>query len=493
VTRGTKFAAGLALVVALGVTCFAGALGVTLMANGVFATAEPAWTTQVPVLGRPVSINVPGVARLLTAPGVTYVLDGRVFAAPMGRLTFHRDGRTLVVTCEPCLIQHPAVASVPLVLTRVELHAEREDSRVTGQLSIDRVTATYVAQLAPDRVRIQWQLPETEVAAVYRALATIVPEARSSRIEGSLHAQGVLELPSRRSSLVFGVNGLEVGGLGTEALQFGWFRIACAGPGGAMRTQVTGDGETPWVALDRMGTYLPAAAIAAEDQRYFEHEGVDATELAALFADVEGAPRRGASTLTQQLARTLYTGGERTGARKLRELLYALEMERTLGKVRVLELYLNTVHWGPGICGARAAARSYFNKSPARLTPIEAAWLAGILRNPHTAYAEQFVARSPERERAVWVAQQMREFPRADRRRWASAPLTFTAPGSPGSGKSRTPGVAASASTRAFAKRTGDSTSNAASNSSAQAPTANEPEHDKVVLTAPKDLHAIRR
>ena len=221
---------------------------------------------------------------------------------------------------------------------------------------------------------------------------------------------------------------------------------------------MTGDGETPWVALDRMGTYLPAAAIAAEDQRYFEHEGVDATELAALFADVEGAPRRGASTLTQQLARTLYTGGERTAARKLRELLYALEMERTLGKARVLELYLNTVHWGPGICGARAAARSYFNKSPARLTPIEAAWLAGILRNPHTAYAEQFVARSPERERAVWVAQQMREFPRADRRRWASAPLTFAAPRSPGPGKARTPGVAAIAPARASAKRAGDST-----------------------------------
>ena len=84
--------------------------------------------------------------------------------------------------------------------------------------------------------------------------------------------------------------------------------------------------------------------------------------------------------MTQQLARTLFTGGEKTAARKLRELLYAIEMERTLGKPRILELYLNTVDWGPGLCGARAAARTYFRKRPEQLTPLEAAWLAGILR-----------------------------------------------------------------------------------------------------------------
>ncbi len=297
-----------------------------------------------------------------------------------------------------------------------------------GRLAIDGVTATYVATLAPHRIRVQWQLPETDVAVIFRALATIVPEAGFARIEGTVHAQGVLDLPNTRSSLLFGVNGVEVGGLGTEALQFGWFRMSCAGSGGAMRTIVIGDGECSWVALDRMGSYLPPATIAAEDQRYYEHAGVDATELAALFADLDGAPRRGASTLTQQLARTLYTGGERTAARKLRELLYALEMERTLGKARILELYLNTVHWGPGICGVRAAARSYFGKNPAQLTPIEAAWLAGILSHPHAAYAEQFIPRTPERERAVQVVQQMREFPRGDRRRWASAPFAFAPP-----------------------------------------------------------------
>jgi membrane peptidoglycan carboxypeptidase len=172
---------------------------------------------------------------------------------------------------------------------------------------------------------------------------------------------------------------------------------------------------------------VPAAVIAAEDQRFHDHAGYDTEEIAALLAESSAErPKRGASTLTQQLARTLFTGGEKTVARKLREILYAVEMERTLGKARILELYLNTVDWGPGLCGARAAARAYFNKPPAALTPIEAAWLAGILRNPHAAHASQFALGAPERERAEWVLQQMREFPRRDRQRWARASLEFT-------------------------------------------------------------------
>jgi membrane peptidoglycan carboxypeptidase len=175
-----------------------------------------------------------------------------------------------------------------------------------------------------------------------------------------------------------------------------------------------------------MGLYLPAAVLAAEDQRFRQHAGFDEAEVAALLAHVaDGRPARGASTITQQLARTLVTGHERTAARKLRELLYAIEMERTLGKERILELYLNTVDWGPGICGAKAAARTYFRKSPAKLTPIEAAWLAGILRNPHAAWQHEFVARAPERERAAWVLMQMRELPRQDRQRFASQPIRF--------------------------------------------------------------------
>jgi membrane peptidoglycan carboxypeptidase len=177
-----------------------------------------------------------------------------------------------------------------------------------------------------------------------------------------------------------------------------------------------------------MGAYLAAAVIAAEDQRFHQHGGYDEQSIAEALADIQaGAPERGASTVTQQLARTLFTGGERTVARKLRELLYAIEMERTLGKARILELYLNTVHWGPGVCGAKAAARTYFDKPPARLTAIEAAWLASALRAPHRAWDEQFAVRRPERTRAEHVVHQMRDWPKRERRRFAAGPLAFPA------------------------------------------------------------------
>ena len=204
--------------------------------------------------------------------------------------------------------------------------------------------------------------------------------------------------------------------------------MACRDAGGASRRTLTGDSEPRWISLDRMGM-LPAAVVAAEDQRFELHPGYDDTELASLLASVEPEGlRRGASTLTQQLARTLFTGGEKTVARKLRELLYAIEMERTLGKPRILELYLNTVDWGPGLCGARDAARTYFRKRPEQLTPLEAAWLAGILRAPHAAHAQQFVGGTVDAERARWVLMQMRGMARSERERWRTKPLVLAAP-----------------------------------------------------------------
>lgn len=80
-----------------------------------------------------------------------------------------------------------------------------------------------------------------------------------------------------------------------------------------------------------------------------------------------------------------------------------VEMERTLGKQRILALYLNTVDWGPGICGAVDAARVYFAATSKRLNPVQAAWLGGILRNPHRAYRQEFLTRTPEARRLNWV------------------------------------------------------------------------------------------
>jgi Transglycosylase len=414
-----------AVLLVVGVT---GALGVIVLSNGVLATAAPAWTTELQVAGHAYEVNVAGLLRLATAPGTAVLFDGRAFTTSAGRITLRREGRAIVASCAPCRLQHPALASTPLQLPRVEVSAERSGATVTGWLTAATLRVEYSAELASDRIRLYWRLPPTDVGAAYHALATIVPEALGARIEGTLEARGHFELPSRTGAMRLNVSGLDVGGLGTEALQFGGFAMTCRKADGGMQRIVNGDSETRWVSLDRMGAYLPAAVLAAEDQRFHIHSGFDEAQVAPLLASLdESGPKRGASTVTQQLARTLFTGGEKTAARKLRELLYAIEMERTLGKARILELYLNTVDWGPGLCGARAAARTYFRKRPEQLTPLEAAWLAGILRAPHSAHELQFRAGHPETGHARWVLMQMRSLPKSERQLWARKPLSFAA------------------------------------------------------------------
>jgi membrane peptidoglycan carboxypeptidase len=312
----------------------------------------------------------------------------------------------------------------------IDLAIARRDDALDGTLRIDGVVIRYGGRLRPDGITIEWQLPPTEFARVIGALRDAVPEASFARIEGRLHARGTLTLPARRLAIInWNADAIEVGGLGTEALQYGSFRFGCGQRDGTSRLAISGDGGKAWIATDAMGPFLPAAVLAAEDQRFPQHPGYDPQAISEIVASIEdGRPKRGASTITQQLARTLFTGGEKTAVRKLRELLYALEMERTLGKARILELYLNTVDWGPALCGAKAAARAYFNKTPARLSAIEAAWLAGVLRNPHSAWEQQFTPRQPDRERARVVLMQMRDWPKRERQRFAQQPLSFAAP-----------------------------------------------------------------
>lgn len=423
--RPVRIALALGLACGAAVLLVASSMLLALASLGVFATSRDAWTADLPIGGRRVRVNVVGLVRLGTLPGIAHLLDGHAVQTRSGPLRFVRTGTGISVTCAPCRIQHPDLASVPVRIRAVTLEVHRDDDALDGTLTVDAVRLPFTGRLRTDSVELAWELPVTEVASIYRALASAVPEASFARIEGAVSAVGTVSLPSRRFSVRWNAEALEVGGLGTEPLQYGWFRFSCGQPNGGGRLVITGDGEKPWAAVDAMGPYLAAAVLAAEDQRFHQHAGYDEQALAEILEDVDGRPRRGGSSITQQLARTLFTGGERTAARKLRELLYAVEMERTLGKARILELYLNTVDWGPGVCGAKAAARAYFNKAPARLTALEAAWLAGVLRNPHSAWETQFVARRPDRARSTQVLLQMRDWPKRDRERWATQPLVF--------------------------------------------------------------------
>ena len=187
-------------------------------------------------------------------------------------------------------------------------------------------------------------------------------------------------------------------------------------------------GEQPrrvqmWVPLAQISPNLQRAVIAGEDTNFATHDGFDysaiqkAWEQAQRDAEKEAKEqgdisqdawipampnfKRGASTITQQLAKNLYLSSERSFVRKAREAAITYFLEKNLSKRRILELYLNVIEWGDGVYGAEAAARTYFGKSAANLAPQEAAFLAAIIPNPRTAFNPKLHPRRVARRQRI--------------------------------------------------------------------------------------------
>jgi monofunctional biosynthetic peptidoglycan transglycosylase len=138
------------------------------------------------------------------------------------------------------------------------------------------------------------------------------------------------------------------------------------------------------VPYSRISPHLKRAVLVAEDAGFWGHEGIDLEEIKkSLEADWEaGALTRGASTITQQLAKNLYLSPSRIPTRKLSELYITRRLEFELSKTRIFELYLNNIEWGDGIWGAEAAARTYFGIPASAIGPDQAALMAGAIVNP---------------------------------------------------------------------------------------------------------------
>jgi monofunctional glycosyltransferase len=168
-----------------------------------------------------------------------------------------------------------------------------------------------------------------------------------------------------------------------------------------------------WVAYPAISTDIKRAVLVAEDIRFFAHGGMDLDEMGdALERAVERkALPRGASTVTQQLAKNLWLTPSRNPLRKVREAILAWQIEQTLSKRRILELYLNVAEFGPGCYGVEAASRRYFGKAAADVGPAEAAQLAASLPNPRLwhpgstsrAYQAHVVRIARRVERASWL------------------------------------------------------------------------------------------
>ena len=143
--------------------------------------------------------------------------------------------------------------------------------------------------------------------------------------------------------------------------------------------------EQHWVPYSRISQNLKRAVIVTEDGAFWQHEGVDYVQLRdAMEVNWErGEFARGASTITQQLAKNLYLSPDKNPMRKVKELLITRRLEVELSKQRILEIYLNVIEWGDGVWGAEAAARRYFHKPAAALDASESALLAAAIANPH--------------------------------------------------------------------------------------------------------------
>ena len=166
-----------------------------------------------------------------------------------------------------------------------------------------------------------------------------------------------------------------------------------------------------WVSWNDMGDASPIAVVASEDQKFASHFGFDVKSIRESVEDFnDGASLRGASTITQQVAKNLYLWPGKSFLRKGIEAYFTVLIEATWSKKRILEIYLNVAEFGPGIYGVGTASENYFYKSPAELRDTEAALLAAVLPNPKRLQVD-----SPTpyvRERQSWIIKQMQRLRR---------------------------------------------------------------------------------
>ena len=171
-----------------------------------------------------------------------------------------------------------------------------------------------------------------------------------------------------------------------------------------------GSGRDPvlyeWADRTEIGVAPTLAVVAAEDQRFADHFGFDVQSIVDSIEDFEdGKSLRGASTISQQVAKNLYLWSGRSYLRKGLEAYFTLLIELSLPKRRILEIYLNIAEFGPGIYGVPAASRYYFDKNPLRISNSEAALLAAVLPNPNRLHVDRPSRYVRERQR--WIRQQM--------------------------------------------------------------------------------------
>ena len=390
-------------------------------------SAAPAWTLplRLTLFGRRFELeaSVPVLLRGATHPLAARLLDGRHIDTAHGRWQLAAaPDRSVIATCAPCRLDIAALGPAPLSLDRVQLTIAADGADTYhGSLRVGAEAQTLSLHWRGQidrrgRMHLKATLPASPLQHAVQVFGTDLPERGSVQVEGQIALSLDAHLPAGPWRVQPRIEGFAVAGLGTERLLDLQRPAACR------------DGSEAGVKA--VGGWLPRAVVAAEDQRFFEHPGYDLAALTGAWQHNQssGAALAGASTLTQQLAKLVITGDDRSAARKLRELLYAVEMERTLGKARILQLYLALAPWGEGVCGAERAVRVHLGQRDASTVgPVAAAWLASLLPQPDTLLRAEQRRGEVDAARVARVIEGLRPM-KPERREKALAMLPFWSP-----------------------------------------------------------------
>ena len=382
--------------------------------------SRSAYTGDLSLTGRADEYDISELVKLIPARERVDVRGGRMTGELA--LTFGPDSEYAYISLDGGIADGdviiPLVAPRPLtgidLTTSIEFVVDRVGQSVEWEPTVLALGEIDIHTSG----RFQW-LPGSETldahvavanadaAALHRALPVgLAPALEGTEFGGNLSVEVSLALdladPERSNAeLAVDVDDVEVVrfGPGARVDQLtGPFAIRVVGRDDVER--LVGPLAEAWVPRGVTGSYLVSALVNAEDGRFWRHNGFDERAILASLEDNVRQRRivRGGSTISQQLARTLFLGPERTLGRKLEEAIVTWQLEQHLTKERIVELYVNAVHWGPGVHGIGEAAEAYFGKAPAELDLLESAFLASILSHPNRFGSEYAVGHlSPSR------------------------------------------------------------------------------------------------
>ncbi len=346
------------------------------------------WPARIQVGPVAIDVGVPTALRLATSTWAGPWLDGHGFDSRWGPVVLGWDepSATLEARCAPCSATLPDFGQTPIRLDSLRGTVHRDAGTLSGVIEATPAArasggahpnvlhARWTGRLTQSALRAEIHASDAPIVDWYAALAPGLPELQRAHIDGTLALDAQLNLPAATFSVQPRFSQFAVDGLGTEALV--GTRSAC-GPSARLGAEST----------------LARAVIAAEDPSFLSHPGYEASALTAALGlnPKAGSAERAGSTLDERLGRLLSPSVANLGdpgIERLRALLYAVELEQTLGKARILQAYLDNAPWGPNLCGAEAAARTYFKRGARNVDAVQAVWLAVLVQDPTNALAQ---------------------------------------------------------------------------------------------------------